>query len=136
MDADSTIRQLKIAMITDTPNEIITFMENLCTELKVVNTNVFNDFGYESVYYITTHKKQPLFYYDDSRSYMLCDFEYIWKLMEKFIERYISSVKETSKIAISVIQFLVDHYLDIKASVVDISFMDNTKQIKDALKDI
>lgn len=64
-DPYSIIRQINIATITDTPNPIIDWFNDLWSQMHKVETNVFNQDGNEFIYYIidlATDLKVGIFY--------------------------------------------------------------------------
>ena len=51
-NVSSIIRQIKIDMITEYPNKILQYFDNLWMQLDVIETNVFHSYGGEYIYYL------------------------------------------------------------------------------------
>lgn len=110
---NATIRQLKIAMITDTPNEIISWFRDLCSKLHNDNVRVYNNCGQEHVYYIrsinidSTIQMMPIFYIDYHTQSFLCDYRYYWSKLEQNFSLDYDDITEVT-------MFLVEYVLKVK----------------------
>lgn len=133
MDTDAIIRQLTIDTITDTPNDIISFMENLRRTMVRIDTDVVSRSGYESVYYTSSiNNITVMFYYDASRKYLQCDYEHYWIVIEKFLK--LKQYDCNSDDMLKIIKYLVEYYLNINPGKIEIFYMDRVEQITAALK--
>ena len=86
-----TKRHLLIDLITDTPNEIITWFNELWSSIYIVEANVLHEFGGEVIYYINVGGENKfVFYQNDMNNIFWCDYEYYWfVLKEKYcLENY------------------------------------------------
>ncbi len=114
MAINSTVRQLKIALITDQPNEILSWFEDLCSKLHVKNVRVYNNHGKEYVYYFQKIDKDgilkqfPILYYDRHTESLSCDYRHFWA---KFEVNFDMDYDDVVEITIC----LVEHVLKIKA---------------------
>ena len=78
----SISRQLKIDLITDTPNPIIEWFISIWYKLYVVERNVMHCNGGEMIYYINGDVKKCIFFRDDRRGIFRCDFTNFWTTLE------------------------------------------------------
>ena len=83
-------RQVSVDLITDTPNEIIEWFNNLWSKLCIIETNVHHNMGGEIIYYTNNEEKHWIFYEDDKDDKFWCNIERYWLIMEtKFNINYI-----------------------------------------------
>ncbi len=76
--SDPVIRQVKIALITDTENPIIEWFENLWGELESIQTNVHLDENNEVIYYRNSSDgKKWVFYISYDTQYYCFSFNYV-----------------------------------------------------------
>ena len=103
-------RQVHIDLITDTPNEIITWINNLLCDLHVIETNVYHCNGNEFIYYIKNEfVNNFVFYMDVTHNLFSCDYTFFWRELEiktKTETNYIN----TQKIA----KLLIENNLNIQ----------------------
>ena len=83
MEDNSISRQLSIDLITDTPNEIIVWFNDLWPTINIVETSVYHQSGGELIYYkMIDNRKQWIFFRDDTRSKFWCNYTHYWLLLE------------------------------------------------------
>ena len=76
----STLRDVKIDLITENSNPIINLFNEITEGLEILNTNVHNDIGVEFIY----HKNSKYMFYQDYHEYSFwCDYETYWIKMEE-----------------------------------------------------
>lgn len=80
---NSIVRQLKIDLITDTPNRIIEWFNDLWNTLCIIETNVYHKDGGEFVYYVVNDLgKQWIFFQDDKNEQFWCNYNQYWLILE------------------------------------------------------
>ena len=76
-------RQLSIDLITDTPNEIIVWFNDLWSKLYIIETDVYHNDGGEIIYYIIMGgKKQWIFFQDNENGRFWCDYDNYWSILQ------------------------------------------------------
>ena len=76
----NSLRSVQIDLVTDTPNDIVTWFEDLWSELHMVNVNVYGNSGREFILYTIDGENIPLFYINTGEFW--CDFKNYWNIME------------------------------------------------------
>ncbi len=68
MDQSSILRKLKIDLITDAPNSIVEWFNDIWKNLHVVQANVYHDMGGEYIYYLDDNigSRKYIFFYDEN----------------------------------------------------------------------
>lgn len=78
------VRQLKIAMITDTPSPIIDWFIDYCSDIHVIEENVYHQAGGEFIYYrkFPHGIKRVIFFLDKTNMKFWCDNDLYWDVMQ------------------------------------------------------
>jgi hypothetical protein len=103
------IRQLKIALIIEEPNEIIDWFNDLWSKLSIVETNVYHEKGGEFIYYMGGEVKQWIFFQDNKNDRFYCNFDHYWSVLESKIDLEYGDNQEITK-------FLVENALNNRVS--------------------
>ena len=85
------VRQLNIDIITDTPNPIVEWFNDIWSRLYIIETNVFHKNGKEFIYYIIDDdKKRGFFFFQDNKNDKFwCDYDKYWSVLtSKFSLNY------------------------------------------------
>ena len=83
MNNKSIVRQLKIDLITDTPNDIITWFNDLLYKMYITETDVYHSNGGEFIYYtIIDGVKQWIFYRDIKEDKLWCNYNKYWSVLD------------------------------------------------------
>lgn len=89
----STLRDVKIDLITENSNPIINLFNEITEGLEILNTNVHNDIGVEFIY----HKNSKSMFYQDYHEYSFwCDYKTYWIKMEEIGLHYDDIVEITN----------------------------------------
>ena len=81
-EVSPVIRQITIDMITDTPNPILVWFNDLWAKLNIIETDVYQTDGGELIYYIIEDdKKIPIFYQDIKNVRFWCDYNHYWQIL-------------------------------------------------------
>ena len=101
MENDKIIRQLQIDLITDTPNDIITWFNDLWSKLYIIETDVYHNDGGELIYYtIIDGINYWTFYQDNANERFWCDYENYWSDLEfKFKFEY-NGIQSITKVLV------------------------------------
>ena len=77
-------------MITDTPNPIIEWFNDIWSKMYITETNVYHTQGGEYIFYqIIDNEKKWIFLRDDKNSRFLCEYYNYWSVFEsKFSLKY------------------------------------------------
>lgn len=87
-------RNLQIDIIMDNHNEIISWFNELCDNINVINIGVYNRRGKELIYYNNVNKF--IFYLDLEEGDFWCDQELYWNiLVNRFKLSYIEAQEVT-----------------------------------------
>lgn len=106
IDSPAFVRQLKIDLISDTPNSIIDRFNELWNKLIVMQSDVFHSDGGEIIYYIMADgARQFVFYRDDTNGKFLCDYYIYWL-------PYVLIHDLDTEVIQAITKFLVDNALD------------------------
>lgn len=83
MDTDALIRKLKIDMITEQPNELLSWFNDLYGNMIKIKARVFNNNGQEHIYFTkdVQDKIIAIFYFDYENGSSLCDYAYYWNIL-------------------------------------------------------
>lgn len=101
------IRQLQIAMITDQPNEILDWFNNIWNKLLCIEVNVYHTRGGEFIYYmIDDGQKEFVFLMDKDDNKFYCDTTIYWEKLRK----HGFNIEEVQ----TVTHLLLQDHLDIK----------------------
>lgn len=105
-EVNSLIRQLSIAMVTNNPNIILDWFNDLWVKIHVIETNVYHKNGGELIYYLDNEtKKQYVFFRDDKCERFWCDYDHYWS--------FFNSIKSFTYIDIqNITKMLIDNTLD------------------------
>ncbi len=88
----STLRDVKIDLITGNSNPVINLFNEITEGLEILNTDVHNDIGVEFIY----HKNSKCMFYQDYHEYAFwCDYETYWLKMEEIGLHYDDIVEIT-----------------------------------------
>ena len=97
----SVVRQLQIDMITDTPNPIIDWFNDLWSNLHVVQANVYHDRGNEFIYYKIKHDMVLVIFYQDKKSYLFTGhYKYYWSILQDKFKLKYPDVQEVTKLLV------------------------------------
>jgi hypothetical protein len=102
----SVIRQLKIDTITDTPNQILDWFNDLWNQMSIVEVDVFHKNGGELIYYINVDdQRKAIFLYDNQNERIWCHDELYWNYLNNVIgrENYINHI---------IIQYITEYLLE------------------------
>lgn len=78
------LRQLQIAVITDTSHPIIDWFNAICMDMYALEANVYHQDGGEIIYYhqYPGNIKRIMFFRNDDRDVFWCDFERYWNIIQ------------------------------------------------------
>ena len=94
-------RQLRIDLITDTPNSIIDWFNGLWFNMHVIKKNFYHIDGGEVIYYIERSGiKIVIFYRDDNNNRFWCNYEYYWLAMQNLYKINHVDCKKITKILV------------------------------------
>lgn len=133
MTINPTIRQLKIAMITDQPNDILSWFKDLCSKLHTKNARVYNNHGTEHIYYFQKTGKDdtleifPIFYLDYHTKSLLADYRHYWAKIEQEFDLDYDDIVEVTK-------YLAEYVLNIKAKYAEGEALYYNKAMIDVIK--
>lgn len=98
---NTIVRQLKIDLITDTPNRIIEWFNGIWNTLCIIETNVYHKDGEEFVYYVVNDLgKQWFFYQDDKNDRFWCNYNHYWAFLENKLSINYSGIQEITKLLV------------------------------------
>ena len=101
MENNSISRQLKIDLITDTPNDIIVWFNELWLQILVIETNVYHNNGGEIIYYINdNHNKQWIFFREDITNQFWCNYNYYWRILDNKYDIKYSDIQCVTKVLV------------------------------------
>lgn len=104
----SKVRQLTIDMITDQPNELLEWFNDLWSKLIIVEKDVYHMDGGEIIYYLNDDDcNKYVFFLDIRNDKFYCDSEHFWEKLINYL-----GYCETDDI-ISVIHLLLNTVLKI-----------------------
>lgn len=102
----SLTRQIKIDLITDTPNAIVSWFEDLCSNIRVIETDIYHIYGGEYIYY--TIDKEILFYRNDRLGAFSCSNDLYWNILSSEFNIKYDNIEEITKLLIErIFQFKI-----------------------------
>ena len=98
---NDTKRQLSIDLITDTPNDIITWFNDLWSRMHVIETEVYYRNGGELIYYIINdNQKEYIFYHDKKYNSFWCSHYRYWTILESKFNLSYTDIQDVTEILV------------------------------------
>lgn len=124
--SNSTIRQLKIDMITDEPNLLLDWFNDIWIKLSIIETDVYHQDGGEIIYYIDGDIKQWVFYQDNKNDIFYCDYDHYWSILETKVDLNYNDIQDVTKL-------LVDNALNNSVSIPHTQLLAEFDQVDNVL---
>ena len=99
-DTNAELRQLRISLITDLPNPIIDWFNDIWKEVSLFKTPLFyGEDGIDEIYYTNVNSEKTVFFYISERHKTLyCNNDHYWSVLERNIGNDYLSIVEITKL--------------------------------------
>ena len=123
------LRDIKLDLLMGNQNPIVDLFNKITDGIKIINTNVYNNYGLEFIYFVENSQKEDgwIFYQDVKNEEFWCNYSRYWSLFESNFDLEYEEIQRISK-------FLVEEALKREVSTPRDENECEEHQVEEALK--